>query len=1077
MTQPAEKEENTDNSALLPKAQSAPRPGIRRSSQVWLLLALGALIVGAMVGAIWPPNAGQEASLEKDNVAALSGTATPIIPPSPGRVDLAQSSPPSPTLAMAQAAPPSVTTIPTQTTMPTEASTLLFTIPGGENGISVWSGTQGLYGIGAASDGTFWVGDFHKAGDSIDDGGRLLHYGHDGTQLGTLKPDLGVGGGLEFVHDVECWGSDIWAIIQGKVVRLSEDGRILAEYQDTGMFGPPGGNNSALLMGASGEPLLSWDTADTRVLQVADSAGNIATPNPTPSTTIALTSTLPYPGRGLTYQARPAVSTIPYSREGIVQAGSITITATMEHRLSGLHIFHVNSDNSFYALAEETLDNPVGVQETVLHYSLDGRLLEHARIPLRARYIDVIRRLAVAADGTVYALVDAGESARAGFEVRKVNFFPATMALPDSSGSGAAQATVSPAPAATAPPIEAIYICTILYTEGLRYDEGPPRGDDNVHGFGQSASGNFHIGGPSGLFEYTPTGVRVTAFGCCVPEDNGQWGTLYFMAMRGNDLWLLVGQAAHAGVAHWSITGKDVDVTIRYPLPELIDNMDVSELLIKGELVLTLDTQGEALLSWNSPDTRVARLTDAADNPVPFKTGPGGKTMLTSESWYPGPDPSVRYTARPADPGNSPVGYITAGSKKITVTLDAPLVGLHIMNVAGDGSFYALAVQETGSPPVQFGTVLHYAADGSFLGHTAASGFGPYTSLMRRLAVGNDDKLYYMVSQHDGWDLKQPVFVAASNPLPTPTPTSVHTYGTQGAPAPPTPTPATVDDLEAQSVAIAEVDVAAMDNRNREFDGLIVRRWLKSEDARSSYLNLWESPAVHDRISTGSGHYILFLRHKLENYWCQQTEDFYEVVGETHGIFQITGNKIGWAGLPQYGGSTLDGFISTLRPLIPTPTVTPAPAAWPDRLAQQVNSADMIAEVVVEDEGPGGTQTVVFSARVLKWLKKPGTVTKDEIVFAAHKCELGRMRLARNGERAILFLTTSTTRYPNGWSDGTFLTGGPAGIYGIRDGVIFLGGYAGYQGSSPDELEAAIRAALAQPGTPEPGLMQRYQDP
>jgi hypothetical protein len=114
--------------------------------------------------------------------------------------------------------------MPTTLVVPTALSERLFNISGGEAGISVWYGTEGLYGIAALPDGTIWVGDWSKTATTA--GGRLLHYGRQGQLLATMPApggDLDMGG---MVRDLDAYGSTLWAVVNSSVFGIGQDGQV-----------------------------------------------------------------------------------------------------------------------------------------------------------------------------------------------------------------------------------------------------------------------------------------------------------------------------------------------------------------------------------------------------------------------------------------------------------------------------------------------------------------------------------------------------------------------------------------------------------------------------------------------------------------------------------------------------------------------------------------------------------------------------------------------------------------------------------------------------------------------------------
>src|SRR5579859_431175 len=314
------------------------------------------------------------------------------------------------------------------------AATPVFTIPLGPQGIGIWSDTDGLYGLAVTADGSFWVGDWAKG--STQDGGRLLHYSASGTLLGIVPaPGDHQRGG--FVNGLQAWGPDLWAIVQRSLLRLAPDGTVRANYPlpdrldgqavAPGSFKPDDQAGLSFLLGPRGEILLLPDVPATRVARLVDAAGRLATLHPGADGTTDLATTPAFPGQGRDFTAQIAT---PHT--GRIMAGTVPITLTTAQPLAGLHLFHVNPDDSFYVLAEETFANPAGVYATILHYQADGTLRAHARLPLAGRFAAISRRLTVAPDGAVYALVGGhyGTDTDRDIHVERVNFYPPGDPLP-----------------------------------------------------------------------------------------------------------------------------------------------------------------------------------------------------------------------------------------------------------------------------------------------------------------------------------------------------------------------------------------------------------------------------------------------------------------------------------------------------------------------------------------------------------------------------------------------------------------------------------------------------------------------
>ncbi len=659
--------------------------------------------------------------------------------------------------------------------------------------------------------------------------------------------------------------------------------------------------------------------------------------------------------------------------------------------------------------------------------------------------------------------------------------------------AGGASATAAASPS----PTQATTLFSLPNKDALGY--GPDAlADDAMRGFGVAADGSLWIGNYK---DQAVTLAHVSAAGAPIDIDRmdplddqmqpGVWERIYDVQVRGNDPWLLMGRPAQASIARLDGLNSALPTLARYPLPQRIDDLDVGDLLINQALAFSFGPSGEVLLSWDSPDGRVAVLVDATGQATPFHTDADGKTAIASQTYYPGAGPETGRTYKAylaGAPGTSPVGFVAAGSTTVRMTADSPLAGVHLFNVAGDGSFYVLADQTGGNPRVRYATVFHYTGNGRLLGAAQIPGIGTYAATMRRLAQDQGGSLYALVPQADGVAIQRLVLSPASSAPATPvlpTPRVTPTLPPYVRIPTPTATPASLDVLAQRSTLIVEAEVVPGDlDRARTHQSIRVLQWLGPARGGTEFLNVEEAPAENDRISLGSGHFVFFLEPNQRVYWCQGTEDFYQITGGLQGIYEIRGGVIAWAGLRQYEGWSVARLEAALRALPPTPappgdaqagqeTPSGTPADPLADLARFVNSADMIAEVDNPYSG-AATGTVIYHFRVREWLKRPPGSFGNDIGFDTH-CAAGR--ISRGSGHYIVFVVQGDPA-ASGWLRDSYLAGGSAGVYSILGGVVEMGRMNYFQGWPLDRFEAAIRAALAAPGAADPALRKPYpEDP
>lgn len=321
------------------------------------------------------------------------------------------------------------------TVVPTAPTEHLFTIPGGKGGIGVWYGTEGLYGVAAMSDGTFWVGDWTKTDTEI--GGRLLHYSRSG-QLLTATPAPGGSRDMAgMVRDLEAYGKDLWAIINRSVYEMAPDGRVVASYPLPDEIDSRPVVSPALLLAPGGEVLITANgpgsaQAPSANAQIVGAAGKQAIFTSDKSGKTDMPALPGYPGpAGSLYSAALDASG---AGMGTIMIAGTQIAVKEPYPITALNILRVNRDGSLYVMAERDVGSGSGTndksgtsrrsedaRQTILLYGDDGQLKGRAVLPFAGHYIDVIRQTAIDDKGSVYVLYRSG---RAEFSVARLNFYP-----------------------------------------------------------------------------------------------------------------------------------------------------------------------------------------------------------------------------------------------------------------------------------------------------------------------------------------------------------------------------------------------------------------------------------------------------------------------------------------------------------------------------------------------------------------------------------------------------------------------------------------------------------------------------
>lgn len=455
-------------------------------------IALCALLATGFLSACLAP---------ETRIATTFPTVTPVpmatIPPpvdAPAVSELPSPTPPAPTLPAATA------TVATETA-PSLAPQgdgvnhdLVFSVPVGQDGVTYQgcgireAGCWGPTAFNVAPDGSFWIGDTQA--------NRLLHYSPAGELINTV--DLTSKGNA--ISQIEVTAEHILALgeyeTRPALLRLGLDGELVARY-DLPFQGFPTG----FTVTDQGEVLVELVAEDrpNRWERLVESNGTLA-PAPAPG----------YLHGGRVYLVEGP--SVPGQTRGRIIAAGVPVAVTVENSLGGLQLLGVNADGSFYVRVDDMLPTQtVQIDQTVRHYSADGRLLGEARVPIMEQFAPVGQGLAVGPGGAVYALLARPDHV----EVQRLRFAPRlaepseTQATPPSEPS----ATVLAETPAVSPTMETT---TVTPTDLTNYTH---------------PDGLWSIAYPAGLFQVEDLGEGVIVF---VSADRGTVAAIDTYLAEGN---------------------------------------------------------------------------------------------------------------------------------------------------------------------------------------------------------------------------------------------------------------------------------------------------------------------------------------------------------------------------------------------------------------------------------------------------------------------------------------------------------------------------------------------------------------
>lgn len=244
-----------------------------------------------------------------------------------------------------------------------------------------------------------------------------------------------------------------------------------------------------------------------------------------------------------------------------------------------------------------------------------------------------------------------------------------------------------------------------------------------------------------------------------------------------------------------------------------------------------------------------------------------------------------------------------------------------------------------------------------------------------------------------------------------------------------------------------------------------VKNWITSQ-ILGGYIGLDLTPAEYNRLSTGSGHYILFLNTPpWQGDECSDSMGFlgyFTLQNGLSSIFEVKDGKIASGGIPGFEGYTVANFEQIVKQRMPTPTPSPTnvPApSWAPSVKNAVQQSAIIAKVELSEQQAtpsGGVQTIAGTFQVQEWLKKPAAYSGNTIQMSTLTGNACTFFLGKGPY--LVFLDLDKNADPAHPERGPFyLDVGTDSVFGIRGNTIQNGSY---MGETLDKLEADIRAAL-----------------
>lgn len=350
--------------------------------------------------------------------------------------------------------------VPTPTAVETPSlngeATYLFSIPTGGNDVHyerrdgsddhyslLEHDRSSLYGFDVADDGSFWIGGTD---------GRLLQYSATGRRMRAIQLAPHVGQ----LDDLKIQGSTIWIAYKYAGIsadKLSLGGTLLEHY--TPIVSYPGDSdriqrmNPQFIEGGNGQMLLTLGSQYIKI----ENVDMIKTGR-------EMTTLEGFPGKEKVYkrsqEGPPNVIMVGNRQVNIELPGINVIGAAM-----GWSILKEMPDGSFYLSAgveaRDVPGTPNGMYSYILHFGADGKLIERARVPSTDRYGRLPLEITIAPDGQAYVLrvPDSLQTSSKvdRLDVLRLNFYPASEALPPVPTHTPTPVLPTPVPTAVRPPM------------------------------------------------------------------------------------------------------------------------------------------------------------------------------------------------------------------------------------------------------------------------------------------------------------------------------------------------------------------------------------------------------------------------------------------------------------------------------------------------------------------------------------------------------------------------------------------------------------------------------------------------
>jgi hypothetical protein len=231
-----------------------------------------------------------------------------------------------------------------------------------------------------APDGTFWIGS--QLGEYNPTNIKLMHFGPSGTLLGEIPLD----GRVHNLADVQAHGDDLW-VADGSdpfynIHMITNTGQVHDIYQAIHWIG----SGLRLMFNEAGDVLLeNWVSSQ--------SPASVQRPD-------KRLDGYSWGGQLYSTWTEPPTTENP-ERGHYFAVGDRQFTLSAPAQYWDLSILSVLVDHSFYLIINAS---DKAFDRAILHFSADGVLLAGAMIPRTDYFDDIMHRVAVSPDGSVYLL-------------------------------------------------------------------------------------------------------------------------------------------------------------------------------------------------------------------------------------------------------------------------------------------------------------------------------------------------------------------------------------------------------------------------------------------------------------------------------------------------------------------------------------------------------------------------------------------------------------------------------------------------------------------------------------------------